>query len=118
VTASIGLAVGLGLYVAGTLFTVAALLVLAMLGWIEHLFPRTQSGRQLFVQVAPGASMHAAVAAVQAIARRVAIDAVSVREPAGPTLSLRIPMPPGADAIDLVERVRRLPEIAEVELRR
>lgn len=116
VAAALGVAAGAGAYEAGAIITVAALVVLVGLKWVEDVALRRHREQQLSVTLLPGVSMVQAVADLRTLVPTLVVTRIAPAQGGGHRVIARIHLPRDYDIIAVVEQIRTLEGIDGVEI--
>lgn len=118
VTAALGVAAGSGAYVAVAAVTVAALIVLSLLKWVESgVFPRRR-GQALGVDVARNVHLREAMEAVERVTGPLDLRQVERVAGGGQRLVGQVHIARGKDFLRVAEELRALPGVTGVDLTR
>lgn len=116
VAAALGVAAGAGAYEAGAIITFAALVVLVGLKWIEDVALRRHREQQLSVTILPDASMTEVMSALRTLVPSLVVTRIAQLGAGGYRVIARIRLPREFDVVDVLERVRTLRGIDNVEI--
>lgn len=116
VAAALGVAAGAGAYEAGAIITVASLVVLVGLKWVEDVALRRHREQQLSVTLLPGIPMAKTVADLRALVPALAVTRVAPSQGGGLRVIARIHLPRDYDIIAVVEQIRTLEGIDGIEI--
>lgn len=116
VAAALGVSAGAGAYEAGAIITFASLVVLVGLKWVEDVALRRHREQQLSVTVLPNTSMAEAIAALRALVPSLVVTRITHSGSGGHRVIARIRLPREFDVVEVIERVRMLRGIDNVEI--
>lgn len=116
VAAALGVAAGAGAYEAGAIITVASLVVLVGLKWVEDVALRRHREQQLSVTVLPGIPMAQTVAELRALVPALMVTRIAPAQGGGHRLIARIHLPRDYDIVSVVEQMRLVEGVDGVEI--
>lgn len=116
VAAALGVSAGAGAYEAGAMITVASLVVLVGLKWVEEVTLRRHREQQLSVTLQPEAPMSQTVMDLRALVPALLVTRVASIESGGLRVIARIYLPRDYDIVAVVERMRSVSGVATIEI--
>lgn len=116
VAAALGVAAGAGAYEAGAIITVAALVVLVGLKWVEDVALRRHREQQLSVTLIKDAPMAHAISVLRGLVPTMVVTHIASMQGGGHRITARIHLPRDYDIVVIVEQMRRVEGIEGVEI--